>query len=111
MKRPLIALLLSALILPGLGQLYLGRRTKGIALVMAVNLLLLAAFFFVMKLASPLIGAHLSGTPLSASLIVTTLQPYGGWAKLLLAAFFGLWGFGVVDLFSAFKGEATLPHN
>lgn len=105
MKRALIALLLSALILPGLGQLYLGRRTKGIALIMAVNLLLLVAFFFVMKLASPLIATHLSGTPLTADMILTILQPYAGWAKLLLAAFFGLWGFGVVDLFSAFKGE------
>lgn len=45
MKRPIIALLLSGLILPGLGQLYLGRRNKGIALIMAINLLLLTPCF------------------------------------------------------------------
>jgi len=111
MKRPIIALLLSALILPGLGQLYLGRRTKGIILVMAINLLLLASLFFVMKISSPVIGAHLTGTPLTPALILQQIQPYSLWAKLLLAAFMGLWGFGMVDLFSAFKGDNELPRN
>lgn len=111
MKRPLVALLLSALILPGLGQLYLGRRHKAIALIMAVNLLLLVSFFFVMKAASPLIGAHLTGTPLTAALILEKLQPYASWAKLLLAAFFALWGFALVDLFSAFRGDETPADN
>lgn len=111
MKRFIIALLLSGLILPGLGQLYLGRRNKGIALIMAVNLLLLVAFFFIMKLASPLIGAHLTGTPLTSALILEKLQPYGTWAKLLLAAFFSLWGFSLVDLISAFKAVEPPPCN
>ena len=111
MKRPLIALLLSALILPGLGQLYLGRRTKGIILVMAINLLLLVSLFFVMKISSPVIGAHLTGTPLTPALILQQIQPYSLWAKLLLAAFMGLWGFSLVDLFSAFKGDNELPRN
>jgi hypothetical protein len=94
-----------------MGQLYLGRRNKGIALIMAVNLLLLASLFFVMKIASPVIGAHLTGTPLTSALIVQQLQPYSFWAKLLLAAFFALWGFGLVDLFSAFKGEDDVSRN
>jgi len=111
MKRPIIALLLSGLILPGLGQLYLGRRNKGIALIMAVNLLLLAALFFVMKIASPVIGAYLTGTPLTPALILQQLQPYNFWAKLLLAAVFGLWGFGLVDLFSAFKEQDDVSRN
>lgn len=111
MKRPIIALLLSALILPGLGQLYLGRRTKGIALIMAINFLLLAALFFVMKVASPVIGAHLAGTPITPELIMQKLLPYGVWAKLLLAAILGLWGFGVVDLISAFRGTSDAPRN
>lgn len=111
MKRPIIALLLSGLILPGMGQLYLGRRNKGIALIMAINLLLLASLFFMMKIASPVIGAHLTGTPLSADLILEQLQPYNFWAKLLLAALLGLWGFGLVDLFSAFKEKDDAPQN
>jgi TM2 domain-containing membrane protein YozV len=111
MKRPIIALLLSALILPGLGQLYLGRRTKGIVLVMAINLLLLAALFFVMKISSPVLGAHLTGAPLTPVLILQQIQPYSVWAKLLLAAFMGLWGFSLVDLFSAFKAADNPPCN
>ena len=111
MKRPIIAFLLSALILPGLGQLYLGRRTKGIALIMVVNLLLLIALFFVMKVASPIIGAHLTGTPLTPALILEKIQPYATWGKVLLAAILGLWGFGLVDLISAFREGKDTPRN
>jgi TM2 domain-containing membrane protein YozV len=111
MKRPVIAMLLSALILPGLGQLYLGRRIKGVALVMAVNLLLMISLFFVMKIASPIVGAHLTGTPLTPTLIFEVLQPYATWAKVLLAAYLGLWGYGVVDLFSAFREGGDAPRN
>lgn len=98
MKQTIIALLLSGLLLPGLGQLYLGRRTKGVLLLVAVNLLLLASLFFVMKVASPIIGARLTDTPMTAADILARLQPYTFWAKLLLAAFFGLWGFSLIDL-------------
>ena len=42
MNRRRTALLLNGLVLPGLGQLYLGRKTIGIAIIMLVNLLLLA---------------------------------------------------------------------
>lgn len=106
MKRPLIALALSAFVLPGLGQLYLGRRIKGALLLLAVNLLLLAAVFLTMKLAAPLIGAHLSGAPVTAELILAQLQPQLGWIKGLLAVFLGIWGYGVVDLISAFREPA-----
>lgn len=111
MKRPLTALLLSGLILPGLGQLYLGRRIKGVALIMVTNLLLLIGLFFMMKIASPVIGAHLTGTPLTPGLILEKIQPFALWAKLLLAAFLGLWGFGLVDLFSAFREGSDTPLN
>lgn len=111
MKRPFIALLLSALILPGLGHLYWGRRNKGIALLMAVNLLLLVALFFMLKLSSPLIGAHLTGTPLTSALIMEKIQPYAFWAKLLLAAFFGLWGFSLMDLLKVLKEPAATGDN
>lgn len=109
MKRAVIALLLSALVLPGLGHLYLGRKQKGFFLVLAVNLLLLAGLFFVMKVGSPLIAAHLTGTPLTAALIMETVQPYGTWAKLLLAAFFGIWGFSLVDLVTTLRARPDAP--
>ena len=106
MKRPLIALALSAFVLPGLGQLYLGRRIKGALLILVVNLLLLAAVFLVMKLAAPLLGAHLSGTPGTAGMILAQVQPQAVWVKGMLAVFLGIWGYGVVDLVSAFREPA-----
>lgn len=107
MKRSLTALLLSVFILPGLGHLYLGEKQKGFALVLAVNLLLLVALFFVMKVSSPLIGAHLTDTPLTPDLIMEKIQPYSTWGKLLLAAFFALWGFSVVDLINILRRDKT----
>lgn len=103
MKRSLIALLLSIFVLPGMGHLYLGKKQKGVALILAVNLLLLVALFFVMKVASPLIGAHLTGTPLTAALIMEKIQPYSTWGTLLLAAFFVLWGFSLMDLIGSLR--------
>ncbi|CAH2030306.1 DUF6677 family protein [Trichlorobacter ammonificans] len=103
MKRPLIALLLSAFVLPGLGQLYLGRKLKGALLLVAVNLLLLAALFLAMKLSAPLIGARLAGTPITPELLLAQIQPHAVWGKALLASFLGVWGFAVVDLVSAFR--------
>lgn len=110
MKRPVIALLLSGLLLPGLGQLYLGRRIKGVALIMAINLLLLIGLFFFMKISSPVIAAHLSGSPLTPALILEKIEPFAVWAKLLLAAFLCLWGFGIVDLLSGFR-EGVAAHS
>ncbi|GEM_PF-358461 len=104
-KRPLIAILFSAFILPGLGQLYLGRRTKGIILIAAVNLLLIASLFFVMKLSSPLIAARISGEQLNSAILLKQIEPHKTWARLILAGFFGLWGFSLIDLLSAFRGE------
>lgn len=111
MKRPMIALLLNALLLPGMGQFYLGRKTKGIALIIAVNLLLFPALFLIMKIASPIIGAQLTGAPLTAPQILAAVQPYATWAKLLLAAFLALWGYGVVDLVSAFRDPDQTSQN
>lgn len=111
MKRPIVALLLSAFVLPGLGHLYWGQRNKAIALLLAVNMLLLVSLFFVLKLASPLIGAHLTGTPLTPALIMEKIQPYAFWAKLLLAAFLGLWGFGIMDLIKALREPAAEGDN
>lgn len=106
MKRPLIALALSAFVLPGTGQLYLGRKIKGGVLVVAVNLLLLAAVFLFMKLTAPLVGAKISGTPITSDMVMQQIQPHALWGKLLLASFLGIWGYGVVDLFSAFRKPA-----
>ncbi len=103
MKRPVIALLLNALLLPGAGQLYLGRKVKGITLIMAINLLLLGALFLILKIMGPLLAAQLGGSAITAPQLLAQAQPYAPWAKLLLAAFLGLWGYGLLDLLSAFR--------
>ena len=49
MNKKLTALLLSALVLPGLGQLYLGRKMVGGIIIVLVNLILLLALFVVLR--------------------------------------------------------------
>ncbi|MBT1073233.1 hypothetical protein [Pelotalea chapellei] len=98
MKRKTTALLLSGLILPGLGQLFLGRKIAGIALIMAMNLLLLLALFVLLRGASPLIAAKVTSGNLSAAEITTALGGVAGFGKALLAGFFFLWSFAVVDI-------------
>lgn len=105
MKKPLIALALSAVVLPGLGQLYLGRKVKGGVLVVAVNLLLLITLFLLMKVSAPLVGAHLAKTPITPELVLAQIEPHAIWGKALLAVFLGVWGYSVVDIFSAFREQ------
>ncbi len=102
-KRPVIALLLSGLVLPGLGQLYLGRKVKGIFLVMAVNLLLLVSLFFIMKIIGPVISANLTGVPVTFKMVVEKTGTYSLWGRVLLGAFLLVWGIGIADIFTAFK--------
>lgn len=102
-KRPLVAFLLTALVLPGLGQLYWGRKLKGALLLVIVNLLLLVAFFLTMKFSAPLIAVKLSGEVITPELVLAQLEPYAFWGKLLLASFLGVWGFAVMDIGSIFK--------
>lgn len=102
-KHPVIAVLLTALVLPGLGQLYWGRKLKGALLLVAINLLLLVAFFLTMKLSAPLIAARLSGEVITPELILAQLEPHAFWGKLLLVSFFAVWGFAVMDILSIFR--------
>ena len=90
--------MLTAFVLPGLGHLYLGFRAKGIALVLAVNLVLLGALFFIMKIASPILAAQITGEHLHVGSYLDGLGPYGVWSKLVLVFFLCLWGFALVDI-------------
>lgn len=98
MSRPVIALLLNAFLLPGMGQIYLGKKIKGIAIILSINLLLLPALFLLMKIASPIIGAHMTGNPVTATQILSIVQPYSVWAKVLIFAFVALWGYSLLDI-------------
>jgi TM2 domain-containing membrane protein YozV len=98
MKRKRTALLLNALVLPGLGQLYLGRKTTGTAIIMLVNLLLLLALFVLMKGLAPVIAARAVSGSISAREIHDVLQGVAGFGKALLAGFALLWIFAIVDV-------------
>lgn len=100
MNRKLTALLLSALVLPGLGQLYLGRKLVGGILLALVNLVLLLALFVLLRALSPVIAAQIAGGAISItpSDVVKSLDGASGFGKAVLGAFFILWAFSVVDL-------------
>lgn len=100
MNKKLAALLLSALVLPGLGQLYLGRRMVGGIIIVLVNLVLLLALFVLLRGLSPVIASQISGGVISItpSEVMKSLEGATGFGKAVLAAFFVLWTFSVVDI-------------
>lgn len=98
MSRTARALLLNAFVLPGLGQLYVGRKVAGIAILLLVNLLLLLALFVLLKGASPLIAAKMTSGSLASGDILAALDSVAGYGRALLFAFVLVWGFALVDL-------------
>jgi hypothetical protein len=98
MNRRIRALLLTALVLPGLGQLYLGRKITGIVLIMLVNLLLLLALFMLMKGAAPAITTQVTSGTIKPDDILAGLNNIAGYGRALLIAFALLWGFAVIDI-------------
>jgi len=106
MKRKWIALLLSALVMPGLGQLYLGRRLVGGVVIAIVNLILLLALFVVLKGLSPLIASRIAAGSVSVapSEVLQAIEGVSGFGKAVLGAFFLVWAFSVTDIIR-YRGE------
>jgi TM2 domain-containing membrane protein YozV len=100
MNKKLTALLLSALVLPGLGQLYLGRKVAGGILIVLVNLVLLLALFVLLRGLSPVIAAQIADGAISItpSEVMKALDGETGFGKAVLVAFFLVWTFSVVDV-------------
>jgi len=90
------AALLSAFVLPGLGQLYKGDKLKGAILIALVNVFLLATLFLLLRAAGPILASQIGGPP-DAAAVLAELKSRSPAARWLLSAFFGLWIFGVVD--------------
>lgn len=91
------AALLSAFILPGIGQLYKGERVKGGIFLLLVNIFMLLSLFIVFKkMGSFLVTARVSGAQEALALLdnITKTSPEVGW---LLTGFTLLWGISVVD--------------
>jgi len=97
MHKNFKAVLLSALVLPGLGQLYKGEKLKGGICLILVNIFLLAALFLVMKgMGSFLLTAKISGTGEALKVLESIKQesPLVGW---LLSGFVLLWFAAIID--------------
>jgi len=97
MNKSVKALLLSAFLLPGMGQLYKGEKVKGAVFLVLVNIFLLASIFIVLKkMGAFLLTVRISGREEALKLLesITTSSPEIGW---LLAGFAILWGASVVD--------------
>ena len=107
MKKKSTALLLSALVLPGLGQLYLGRKVIGGLLIVLVNLVLLLALFVLLRGLSPVIASQIGGgaVTIAPSEVMKALDGATGFGKGVLAAFFAIWAFSVADILR-FKADA-----
>jgi len=102
-NKKISALLLSALVLPGLGQLFLGRKMIGGFLIVLVNLILLLAVFVLLRGLSPLIAAKIAGGAISISPteVMKSIDGTTGFGKAVLASFFLVWTFSVVDILRA----------
>ncbi|WP_306536553.1 hypothetical protein [Geobacter sp.] len=97
MKLNVKAALLSAFVLPGLGQVVKGERVKGGILIALSNIFLLGAFFLILKGMGPvLLEAQLAGS-VDANAVARKLAAGAPAARVLLACFAALWCFAVVD--------------
>ncbi|UFS72241.1 hypothetical protein LPW11_08615 [Geomonas sp. RF6] len=96
MNKKVKSVVLSALVLPGLGQLYLGRKVKGGIMLLLDNLFILGALAVVLRSAGKILAAGRSEAPDAAQLVQAVHQdaPFVRWLGL---GFLFLWAFGVVD--------------
>ena len=100
MNKKMTALLLSALVLPGLGQLYLGRKIVGGIILALVNMILLLALFVLLRGLSPVIASHIAGGTIgiTPAEVMRAIDGASGFGKTVLAAFFVVWAFSLVDI-------------
>lgn len=87
---------LSALVLPGLGQLYRGSRVKGGVMILLDNIFILGALFVALRSAGKVMLAGHAKT-LDAEQVLAAIQADAPYAKWLLGGFMVLWAYGVVD--------------
>lgn len=97
MKDTVKAALLSALVLPGVGQLYRGRRLKGGILVLSVTLLLIAALVCAAMVGQDIVRTTGSSGPMDPVAVAARLRDWLTPALWLLGAFLCLWLYGVAD--------------
>lgn len=96
MGNKLKCVALSALVLPGLGQLYRGDRLKGGVMILLDNIFILGALFVALRSAGKFMLAK-SGMGPTPEEVIASIQVDAPYAKYLLGGFLVLWAYGVVD--------------
>ena len=97
MHQNIKAALLSAFLLPGLGQLAKGDRVKGGIFILLVNIFLLGALFMLLRGMGPvLLAAKTGGTP-DVIKTIETIRQSSPEVRWLLWGFGFLWLAGVLD--------------
>lgn len=92
------AAVLSALVLPGVGQIVNGKKLKGFLLISIVNVFILVALVFVLKGMGQLVATIKAGEPVDAVTVLEQVrQSSGNGPRWLLAGFLGIWLYAVVD--------------
>lgn len=91
------ALLLSAFVLPGLGQIVKGERTKGLAIIAAVNLLLLASLFVILPVVGKLLLARQGTAPDPVGLLSEGIRSAAFAGRVILALLGAVWGYAAID--------------
>ena len=94
---------LSAFVLPGLGQLCLGRRVKGGVMILLDNIFILAALYIALRSVCKLMLSS-RGQSLDAGKMLAGVRADAPYATWLLGGFLLLWVYGVVDA-ALDKGE------
>ncbi|HBG07548.1 MAG: hypothetical protein A2075_03960 [Geobacteraceae bacterium GWC2_58_44] len=96
MRKKIKCVALSAFVLPGLGQLCLGRRLKGGVMILLDNVFILAALYIALRSAGKLMLAGRGGA-LDAEKVLAGIRADTPFAPWVLGAFMVLWFYGVVD--------------
>lgn len=104
MNQKIKCIALSALVLPGLGQLYRGRKVKGGVMLLLDNIFILAALFIALRSAGKFLLAGKTG--LEADKVLAAVQVDAPYARYVLLGFLALWVYGVVDA-ALDKGEGV----
>ena len=92
------AAVLSAFVLPGLGQVVNGKKLKGFVLITIVNIFILVALAFVLKgMGNLLVTAQTGSTVDAVAALEQFRQDSGGTPRLLLVSFLCVWVYAVID--------------
>lgn len=106
MKKPVTALLLSALVLPGAGHLYLKRIKTGITL---IGLTLISLIYIIADIMSRTFAVieqiQLGAVPTNTASITAMVeqQPAGDWMGIASYTILGCWLLGIIGSYLAGK--------